>query len=133
MIPEETKQFLSVPKRHPWVFIAVYTPVVASVFVGSAIHQFTFQFCFPLLVGFFVSVFLIQGVAKGQLSDSGGTVSRLHTPVRFWVKFIIWSAVYVFAIVWCIGFSVQEQRKATTELDAAANRSRPIRADTNPM
>ena len=110
MLPQETKVFLSTPKRHPLVFAAVYIPVVCSVLISSAIYRFTFAYCLPLLWCFFVSLFLIDGVKKGQLTDNHGTAIRHRTPFRFWSKVGIWSAFYMFAIVWCFGFAMLEWR-----------------------
>ena len=131
MIPEKTKVFLSVLKRHPLVFAAVYIPVICSVVISSAIYRVTCAYCLPLLWCFFVSLFLIDGVKKGQLTDNHGTAIRHQTPVRFWGKVCIWSAFYLFAIVWCIGFAMQERRREMTEPDGPANGSQPVRSETH--
>lgn len=111
MIDDKTKQFLSIPKRHPLAFAALYIPVIISVIVSSAIYRFTFAYCLPMLWCFIVSLFLIQGVIAGELTDNHGTAIRRQAPIRFWAKVSFWSVFYLFAIAWCIGFALQEQRK----------------------
>src|SRR3954471_7618984 len=133
MIPKETRVFLSVPKRRPFAFAAVYVPVIASVVISSAVYRFTFAYCLPLVWCFFVSLFLIQGLEKGQLTDNHGTAIRDQTPTRFWAKVSIWSVAYLFAIMWCIGFAMQERRRETTRQDGAANGTQSIRSETNQM
>lgn len=131
MITEETKAFYSVPKRHPFVFAFVYLPVVGSVLLSSQIYRFTFAYCLPLLWCFFVSLFLIDGVEKGQLTDNLGTAIRHQTPIRFWGKVSLWSAFYLFAIAWCIGFAMQERSKEMTESSRAQYENLPIRPEAN--
>jgi len=131
MIPKETKQLFSVPKRHPWAVIILYVPVVLGVVVSSLMYRFTFAYCLPMLWCLLVSFYLIQGFENGELTDNHGTAIRRQTPVRFWSKVSIWSGAYIFAIAWCIGFAVQEQRKINSEPRAAADKTKSFGSGTN--
>jgi len=117
MIPDETKAFFSVAKRHPVFFALLYFPAIISVVAACMIYRPYPGFLFPLAWCFLVGSFLIKGITDGQLTDNHGTAFRLKTPIRFWIKVTIWSVAYIFAMVWAIGFAVQEKNKKETEPD----------------
>ena len=111
MIPKETRELFSVPKRHPLAFAVALAPVLVSIAVSTALYRFTFAYAVPLIWCFLVSLYLIEGIQKGRLSDNHGTAIRSETPARFWAKIAIWSLGYLFAASWCIGFALQEQAR----------------------
>jgi hypothetical protein len=101
---------LKVPVTHPWLFSALYLPAVGSTIAGSIIYRFSwFNLLIPGLCCFFVSCFIIQGLTTGIMTDNHGTVSRWETPVRYWIKVGIWSSAYLFALVFPIGYALQER------------------------
>jgi hypothetical protein len=111
MIPDKTKVFFSVAKRHPFFFAMLYTPAIISVVASCLIYRPHPGFLIPLVWCFFVGSFLIKGITDGQLTDNHGTAFRLKTPLRFWGKVTIWSVAYIFAMIWAIGFALQENNK----------------------
>jgi len=116
-------EIFSVLKRHPLVFAAVYLPAVVSAIVAATIYRSYAYFFFPLLWCFFLSLFLIEGVEKGRLTDNLGTTTRHRTPILFWAKVGIWSFFYVLGIAFCIGYALQERRKQIGEPSHVASES----------
>ena len=115
MIPQETKDFLNTPKRHPVFFAVLYTPAVVSVVIACMIYRPHLVFLFPLAWCFLVGLFLVSGISNGTLTDNHGTAVRCTMPARFWGKATIWFLAYIFAIAWSIGFAVQEKNREKTE------------------
>lgn len=108
--PASLGSLLLAPKRHFVPFIIIFLPVVASVVAASYIHEFSFFYI--LIPGFWcyaVGGVLLDGIFSGRITDSDGTVVRRKSPVRFWGKIGIWSLAYIFAMVFPIGYAMQER------------------------
>ena len=111
MIPQETKEFLSVPCRHPVAFLLSFLPAILSFLVGITIHRFSIAYLIPLVWCFFVSIFLVDGFKKGRIKDRQGSADLELSPKAYWKKFTAWSLFYVIAVCWSIGYAVQESKK----------------------
>jgi len=125
---------LKVPVTHPWLFSALYLPAVGSTIAGSIIYRFSwFNLLIPGLWCFVVSCFIIQGLTTGIMSDNHGTASRCKTPVRYWLKVWIWSSAYLFALVFPVGYALQERgRLLHPQGDAGIHSSAHARLLTSP-
>ena len=112
---EASAPLLLTPKKHPFPFMALYLPVIGSIIAASFIHKFSFFYLLiPGLWCYGVGCFIINGLYSGSMSDNHGTALRLKSPVRFWGKIGIWFLFYLFAMVYPIGFAMQEHHKMHT-------------------
>ena len=103
---------LLTPLRHPVIFLCIFLPVIASIVAGSIIYEFSYFYL--LIPGFWcygVGCFLINGFAKGSLKDNQGNAILASNPLRFWSKAALWIAAYIFAMVYPLGYGIQEKGK----------------------
>ncbi len=121
---------LLAPKRHLVPFLIIYIPVVASVVAASVIHRFSaFYLLIPGFWCYGVGGFILDGIFSGRFSDSGGTVGRRRSPIRFWGRIGIWSLFYLFAMAFPIGYAIQERHKAEVPSRQDAGPQRADRAE----
>ena len=120
---------LKVPFTHPWLFGAFYLlPTVGSMVAGSMIYRFSWTLLFPGFWGFFVCCFIIDALIGGTMTDNRGTATRRGSPIRYWLKVGIWSAAYLFSVMFPVGYALQERGR---ELQAPPETNLP--APTSPL
>ena len=103
-------------------FLIVFSPVVASIIAASVIHQFSFFYLvIPGFWCYFVAGFTLEAIYAGYISSRHGNITRKKSPIRFWGMIGLWSAFYLFAAAFPIGYARQESRKekAKSELISA--------------
>jgi hypothetical protein len=122
---EDHKPSLRIPAKHPLTFAIIFVPVIATIAVGSYLHEFTFFYL--VIPGFWcygIGSMLLQAIYSGAISDNHGTALRSRSPARFWSKFAIWALFYLIGAAVPIGFALQARN------EAQSSESRP--ASVNP-
>jgi len=125
---------LKIPFTHPWLFSALYLPAVGSTIAGSIIYRFSwFNLLIPGLCCLAIPCFIIHGLTTGIMTDNQGSASRQLAPVRYWLKVGFWSAAYLFALVFPIGYALQERgRLQHPPIDAGLHSSTQAPQVTRP-
>jgi len=118
---------LRIPLIRPWLFGAFYLlPFVGSMVAGSMIYRFSWMLLFPCFWGFFVCCFIMDALIGGTMTDNHGSATRRGSPIRYWLKVGFWSAAYLFAVMFPVGYALQErgrelQGPPETKLPASAS------------
>jgi len=81
---------------------------------------------FSWFLGFFVCCFIMDALIGGTMTDNHGSATRRGSPIRYWLKVGFWSAAYLFAVMFPVGYALQErgrelQGPPETKLPASAS------------
>ncbi len=108
---------LKAPLWYPKSFAVIFAPVLVSVVAASWIHQFSFFYI--IIPGFWcygVGSFSLHSLMSGEVSMNGRDIMRSESPIAFWLSMIPWIPFYAFALVFPVGFALQESGKSLDDL-----------------